>query len=201
MAIKAAFLDKDGTLLENVPYNVRPEQMRLAPRAGAGLRRLHALGYALIVVSNQPGIALGYFGADALRRVQQQLQALFEANGVPLEGFYYCPHHPDGRIARYATVCRCRKPAPGLLLAAATIHGVDLTCSWMIGDILDDVEAGNRAGCRSVMLDVGNETKWYHNPYRHAAGMATDLRAAADVIALADMSHSPPRALHRGMEL
>src|SRR5690606_38344052 len=98
VAVKAVFLDRDGTLLENVPYNVDPERMRLVPGAGAALRRLYALGYALIVVSNQPGVALGYFDVQALRRVERRLRELLAAEQVPLAGFYFCPHHPAGRV-------------------------------------------------------------------------------------------------------
>ncbi|HEX7045167.1 MAG TPA: HAD family hydrolase [Burkholderiales bacterium] len=179
MAVKAVFLDKDGTLLENVPYNVDPERMRLVPGAGAALRRLYALGYALIVVSNQPGVALGYFDTHALRRVERRLRALFAAEQVPLAGFYFCPHHPAGRVARYAVVCRCRKPAPGLLLSAAAIHEVDTFRSWMIGDILDDIEAGVRARCRTVLVDNGGETEWRSGPQRQPGAIVPDLPAAA----------------------
>lgn len=186
---RAIFLDKDGTLLHNVPYNVRPDRMHLAPGAGIALRRFYTLGYALIVVSNQPGVAHGYFDPDALRGVERELRLLFAACGVPLAGFYYCPHHPHGRIARYAIACRCRKPVPGLLLAAATIHDIDLDRSWMIGDILDDVEAGKRAGCRGVLLDVGNETEWRRGPYRHPDFVAASLVSAASKIADPDGTH------------
>lgn len=186
MAVKAVFLDKDGTLIENVPYNVRPERMRLARGAGAALRRLHALGYSLIVVSNQPGMALGLFGLPALRGVERRLRALLAAESVPLAGFYFCPHHPEGRVRRYAGDCRCRKPAPGLLRSAAAIHEVSLRRSWMIGDILDDVEAGARAGCRTILLDVGNETEWRRGPHRRPGAVVSDLRAAAEHITRAE---------------
>lgn len=179
---RAIFLDKDGTLLENVPYNVQPEQMRFTSGASIALRRLYALGYSLIVVSNQPGVALGYFDIMSLRGVERRLRLMFATAGVPLSGFYYCPHHPQGRMERYAITCRCRKPTPGLLLAAATIHDIDLSQSWMIGDILDDVEAGMRAGCRTILLDVGNETEWRDGAYRHPDFVAASLLEAADQI-------------------
>ncbi|BAU48283.1 HAD family hydrolase [Sulfurifustis variabilis] len=183
MTVKAIFLDKDGTLIENVPYNTDPSRVRLTPGAGPALVRLHTLGYALIVVSNQPGIAHGFFAPRALDAVYERLRILLAPYHVPLAGFYYCPHHPAGRVPRYATACGCRKPAPGLLLAAATIHGVHLERSWMIGDILDDVEAGQRAGCRTVLVDNGNETEWRQGPFRAPDATATDLRGAAERIA------------------
>lgn len=182
MAVKAVFLDKDGTLIENVAYNAKPERMRLVPGAGRALRRLHALGYALIVVSNQPGVALGRFDLAAVRRMERRLRALLAAEGAPLAGFYFCPHHPQGRVARYAGTCRCRKPAPGLLQSAAAVQEIALRRSWMIGDILDDVEAGARAGCRTILLDAGNETEWRQGPQRRPAAIVPDLPAAADYI-------------------
>lgn len=189
MAVKAVFLDKDGTLLENVPYNIDPERMHLVRGAGPALRRLHALGYTLIVVSNQPGVALGRFDIRALRGVERRLRELLAAEEVPLAGFYYCPHHPDGRVHRYAVVCRCRKPAPGLLLSAATIHDIAPHRSWMIGDILDDVEAGARARCRTILVDVGNETEWRYGPYRRPNAVVSDLPAAVAYIASSERGH------------
>jgi D-glycero-D-manno-heptose 1,7-bisphosphate phosphatase len=198
VAVKAVFLDKDGTLIENVPYNVRPERIRLMSGASVALRRLANLGYLLIVVSNQPGVALGYFEATALRDVERRLRQLFATAGVPLAGFYYCPHHPKGSVARYAVRCTCRKPAPGLLLAAAAIHDIDLSDSWMIGDILDDVEAGARAGCRTVHVDVGNETEWRSGPFRQPHIVTSNLASAAQRIA----EQVRPRrfSFHRWME-
>lgn len=140
----AVFLDKDGTLIEDVPYNVDPNLIRLTDGALDGLRSLHDAGYLLIVVSNQSGIARGYFEEQALGAVEQRMRRLLDAARVPLAGFYYCPHHPDGGVDAYSVECACRKPAPGLLSRAARDHGVSLGRSWMIGDILHDVEAGRR---------------------------------------------------------
>lgn len=149
MAVRAVFFDKDGTLVENVPYNADPERISLAEGAADAVRRLAGEGYRIFVVSNQPGVALGHFAEGDLRAVERRLRELLPH----LDGFYYCPHAPEA-------ACRCRKPACGLLLRAAREHAVDLGKSWMVGDILDDVEAGRRAGCRTVLLDIGNETEW-----------------------------------------
>lgn len=175
----AIFLDKDGTLLRDVPYNVDPARMRWAPGARRGLRALAALGAPLVVVSNQPGVALGRFAAQALRGVARALCAMFAQEGAALAGFYYCPHHPQGRVAGYGGICACRKPAPGLLLRAAEDLHLDLDASWMIGDILDDVQAGHQAGCRSVLLDVGNETEWRLRAERVPDLWVDDLAQAA----------------------
>jgi len=165
------FIDKDGTLVENVPYNVDPQRVVLAPRAAPALARLARAGYRLIVVSNQPGVAYGYFTAAELGEAERRLRAL-----VPqLRGFYYCPHAPEQG-------CGCRKPAPGLLERAALEHGVDLAFSWMVGDILDDVEAGRRAGCRTVLIDNGNETEWALTPERSPDHVEPDLEKAVETI-------------------
>jgi len=101
---------------------------------------------------------------------------------VPPAGFYYCPHHPDGAVADLRTTCACRKPAPGLLWQAARAEGIDLARSWFIGDILNDVEAGNRAGCRTILLNNGHETEWVASPLRVPWAVAPDLDAAARII-------------------
>ena len=168
---KAVFLDKDGTLVENVPYNVDPSRVVPAPHAAPALAALAGAGYRLIVVSNQPGVARGVFAEDRLRVLHAHLRSLLPELGE----FYYCPHSPDEE-------CACRKPACGLLLRAAYRHGIDLARSWMVGDILDDVEAGRRAGCRTVLVDNGNETEWQRGPLRKPHVVARDLGEAARAI-------------------
>jgi D-glycero-D-manno-heptose 1,7-bisphosphate phosphatase len=183
MAMKpAVFLDKDGTLVENVPYNVDPLQIRLTSGAQEALAALHAASYLIVVVSNQSGIARGFFGEDALAAVEQRLRHLLAEIEVPLTGFYCCPHHPDGRVLTYAVACACRKPEPGMILRAAADHKVDLTRSWFVGDILDDVEAGRRAGCRTILIDNHNETEWQLSDARTPDHVARDLSEAAGVI-------------------
>jgi histidinol-phosphate phosphatase family protein len=182
MSRPAVFLDKDGTLVPNVPYNVDVGRMALLPGAAEGLRALHAAGFELVVVSNQTGVALGHFQETRLQDVGQRLAELFAGAGARLGGFWYCPHHPTGRVRAYARVCSCRKPRPGLLLSAARARGLDPAQSWMVGDILDDVEAGARAGCRTVLIDNGHETCWQPGPFRFPQHTAADLREAAQVI-------------------
>ncbi|OWW19782.1 D-glycero-alpha-D-manno-heptose-1,7-bisphosphate 7-phosphatase [Noviherbaspirillum denitrificans] len=189
--MRAIFLDKDGTLVENVPYNVNPALIELTWQAGQGLQLLKQLGYALIVVTNQPGVARGLFTEGALGPVEHRIAERLAQYGVTLDGFYYCPHSPDGVVGRYAIRCTCRKPMPGMLLRAAREHGIELAQSWMIGDILHDVEAGRRAGCRTVLIDNGNETEWKLSSLRAPHFTAPDLHAAASLIAEADaVQHS-----------
>lgn len=171
----AVFIDKDGTLVEDVPYNVDPARICLRAEAGPALRRLQRAGFELVLVSNQAGIALGRFEEHALEGVWSCLRARLAAHGVALSAIYYCPHHPQGG-------CECRKPRAGLLRRAARERDIDLARSWMLGDILDDVEAGRRAGCRAVLLDVGSETEWRAAPLRTPEFTARDLDAASHYI-------------------
>jgi histidinol-phosphate phosphatase family protein len=189
---RAVFLDKDGTLIENVPYNVDRKRIRLRPGAVDALLLLVGHGYEPIVVSNQPGVAMGLFPYGALAAVEEHLNDLFLTHGFRLTDCYWCPHHPEGSVADYAVSCACRKPMPGLLHAAAAEHGIDLAQSWLIGDILDDVEAGKRAGCRTVLLDVGAETEWdMSTQFRKPDVVAKDLLQAADAIMHAAPVSSP----------
>jgi D,D-heptose 1,7-bisphosphate phosphatase len=183
---KAIFIDKDGTLIRNVPYNVDPDKITLEYGAIEGLQLLQRKGYSLIVISNQSGIAHGYFKEEDMQPVIATVRDLLAAADIRLDGFYYCPHHPDGKVAGYASACLCRKPAPGMILRAARESGISLGESWMIGDILHDVEAGNRAGCKSVLINNGNETVWEMNQHSRPEYFAKDLLEAAKLIA----SHS-----------
>lgn len=183
---QAIFLDKDGTLIQDVPYNVNPEWIRFTPKAIEGLRLLHQAGYPLIVITNQSGVARGYFPETALVAVEQCLQELFAAIDVPLAGFYYCPHDPEGIVSPYAIKCDCRKPQPGLLKQAANIQQVSLPRSWFIGDILHDVEAGRAAGCRTILIDNGNETEWQLSPRRLPHHIVSNLWEAARLIIALD---------------
>jgi len=182
MQDKAIFLDKDGTLVRDVPYNVDPGLIQLYPATGKALQRLSRAGYRLLVISNQSGVAKGYFEEAALTAVEVRLQVLLRPYGVSLDGFYYCPHHPTGNVPGYAITCACRKPEPGMLVRAAHDHDLDLGACWMIGDILNDVEAGNRAGCRTILLDHGNETEWVPGPLRIPTYRAKSLDEATNFI-------------------
>ncbi len=180
---KAIFLDKDGTVVKDVPYNVDPEQITLLPGTSEGLRLLQSAGYLLIMVTNQAGVARGYFTEAELPAVKNRLQELLEPSNIQLDGFYYCPNHPEGTVAPYNISCNKRKPMPGMLLQAALENQIDLSASWMIGDILHDVEAGNRAGCRAILINNGGETEWLKdNQYRDPEYICSDLLEAAQYI-------------------
>ena len=162
-------------------YNIDPERIQLTPGAVEGLQLLYAAGYRLIVITNQSGVARGYFPESALVAVKKRVRQLL-AFGIPIAGFYYCPHHPDGVVPGFAKDCSCRKPQPGLLLSAAEHHSIDLAQSWFVGDILNDVEAGRRAGCKTVLIDNGNETEWQLSPQRSPHHIVANLAEATKII-------------------
>jgi histidinol-phosphate phosphatase family protein len=141
----AAFLDRDGTLIEDRGYAHRISDYAPLPGAYAAVRLLRAAGFAVIVVSNQSGVGRGYFSQSDLERFEAHLLADFAANAAPLDALYSCPHAPDAG-------CRCRKPATGLLERACADHDLDLRTSWVIGDKPSDVELARRAGCRAARI-------------------------------------------------
>jgi len=179
---KAIFLDKDGTLIENIPYNIDPEKIRLYEGVPEALQQLKNAGFQLIIVTNQPGVAYGYFEEQKLNHLWRAFGKIFAKEDVVIDGFYYCPHHGQGSVKEYSIECTCRKPLPGMICQAARDHDIDLSRSWMIGDILHDVEAGNRAGCKTILINNGNETEWEYNKLRTPTYMVWNIREAAQKI-------------------
>lgn len=186
--MKTVFLDKDGTLIQDVPYNVDPDKIILCEGAVEGVQNLAAAGYQLFIITNQSGVARGYFPETALVTVEKHLRQLLAAIGVSIAGFYYCPHHPQGIVKEFAIDCDCRKPRTGLLKKAAKENQIDLFQSWLVGDILNDVEAGNLAGCRTILINNGNETEWQLSQQRLPNHIVRNLAQAARVIKSIDQS-------------
>jgi len=179
---KAVFLDKDGTLIPDVPYNVNPDLISLQDGVIEGLQLLQKAGYIFVVISNQAGVARGYFQINELEKVKQKIDLLLNKEGIEIERYYFCPHHPQGKIPEYTMACNCRKPQPGMILQALKDLDIVAESSWMIGDILNDVEAGNRAGCRSIIIENGNETEWVEGSFRTPAYAAANFLSAANFI-------------------
>ena len=188
----AIFLDRDGTVVEPRHYPSRPEDLVVYPGIGPRLRQLSEAGFLLVIVTNQSGLARGYFSIEDLDWMHDYLRLELARDGVVIDAIQYCPHHPDGEVPDLACSCDCRKPQPGMLLEAAERLGIDCSKSWMIGDILDDVEAGHRAGCRSLLVDIGTESpppSGIRTPY---AVLATITDALDLIAADAGLVPGPP---------
>lgn len=149
---KAVFLDRDGTIVAHEPYLSSPDQLKLLPNAVQGIRLFREYGYLIIIVTNQSGVARGFFDEERLMLIHKRLMDMLEEEGVVIDGIYYCPHHTEGIIEQYKINCDCRKPSPGMLLDAARKYHIDLTQSLMIGDSEADMLAGRNAGCKCVLI-------------------------------------------------
>lgn len=149
---KAIFLDRDGTINVNTHYLIRFEDFELIPGVEQALRIFQDLGYHLFVVSNQSGVARGYFTQGAVEELHRKIGSHLAGMGIAIDGFAFCPHHPEGTVPEYTRSCDCRKPAPGMLLTLAGRHGVDLSRSYMVGDHDWDAQAGLNAGSHGIWL-------------------------------------------------
>lgn len=149
---KAVFLDRDGTIVVHEPYLSSPDQLKLLPNAVEGIRLFKEYSYLVIVITNQSGIARGFFDEERLALIHKKLTIMLEAEGAMIDDLYYCPHYAEGIVDHYKVDCDCRKPKPGMLLEAARKHHIDLTQSVMIGDSEADMLAGKNAGCRCVLI-------------------------------------------------
>jgi D-glycero-D-manno-heptose 1,7-bisphosphate phosphatase len=195
---RALFLDRDGTLVAPRHYPSRPSDLILQPGIGPRLRMFQDAGWELIVVTNQSGLARGYFTEEALECMHDHLRQMLSVWGVTLSAIQACPHHVDGIIPHLAISCDCRKPRPGMLLKAAHERKIELSRSWMVGDILDDIEAGNRAGCQSVLVDLGTE-RLPDTRERWPRFVARSTAEALDYIAFAEdlRPHRSPPSRYR----
>ena len=154
MANKAIFLDRDHTLIEDPGYLSDPEAVKLLPGVELAMKSLAQAGYKLVVVTNQSAIARGLLTEESLGKVHARMRKLLSDHGAHLDAIYYCPYHPEGTVEEYAVESDLRKPKPGMLLEAAKELDIDLSQSWMVGDSGRDIEAGQRAGCRTVRIRV-----------------------------------------------
>lgn len=186
---KAVLFDKDALLNMNHPCRLSEGRCEWEPGTLEGLRLLYLAGYALIVVTHEDETAPGRFTKETIFDEEFTFRINLATVGVPLINFYHCPHHPQGRMAACAQECRCRKPNPGLLIQAADEFNIDLQQSWMIDDILDGMEAGQLAGCRTILLTNGQETDWNMTERRWPNLIATDMLEAASLVLLTDMNH------------
>lgn len=152
---RAVFLDRDGTVTEEVGYLTSLDMLKLIRGAGAAIKRLNEAGYKVVLVTNQSGVARGYFPESLVDDAHGLLRRMLMEHGALLDGIYYCPHHPTAGKTAYTVVCDCRKPETGLLDRAARDLAIDLKQSFMVGDKWIDVELGHRAGMRSILVRTG----------------------------------------------
>jgi D,D-heptose 1,7-bisphosphate phosphatase len=153
---RVVFLDRDGTICEEVGYLSSVEQMKLIPRSGEAVRLLNQKGYKVVVITNQAGVARGFFPEAALEGLHAEMIRQLREEGAHLDAIYYCPHHPLDGLPPYRQECNCRKPATGLLERAAADLNLDLPSGYMIGDHLSDVECGQRIGAETILLLTGH---------------------------------------------
>jgi len=172
-------MDRDGTVCEEVGYVNHPERLRLLPRSAEAIRRANEASFQTVVVTNQAGVARGYFAESLVEETHDRLREMLAAEGARLDGIYYCPHHPEVGAPAYRKVCECRKPRPGMLLRAQAEMGIDLAASYMVGDSVRDVEAGRRAGATTVLVLTGygkGELEYQSHGWSHAPDhVASDL--------------------------
>jgi D,D-heptose 1,7-bisphosphate phosphatase len=192
MSNKAIFLDRDDTLIEDPGYINNPDQVKLFEGVGEALVELRTMGYRLVVASNQSAVARGIVSEKMLGEIHNRLRELLAQKGAYLDRIYYCPYHPEGVVPRYRKESDRRKPAPGMLLAAAKEMDIDLAESWLIGNSDSDIEAGRRAGCKTLLID-------HPALYRkHASGKvppdykAVNIKEAVNIIKQYHRSPRPP---------
>ena len=158
---KAIFIDRDGTLIQEVGYLKMLEDLRFTPRAINALEIFHQHGFMNIVITNQSAIARGILSPKELNKIHQKMKLLAKEEGAIIDDIFYCPHLPEGRVAPFNVECECRKPKPGMILEAAQKHHLDLQECIVVGDKLSDLQLAEQAGVRGVLVltGYGNETR------------------------------------------
>jgi histidinol-phosphate phosphatase family protein len=150
MGNRAVFLDRDGTIARDVHYCRRPEDFEILPTVPDAIKVLNKSGFNVVVITNQSGIARGYFTEQMLARIHQKMENELARDGARVDAIYYCPHHPDDG-------CDCRKPKTALFRRAAQEMGIDFNLSYVVGDLSMDIEAGKALGCRTILVTTGPE--------------------------------------------
>jgi D,D-heptose 1,7-bisphosphate phosphatase len=184
MSNKAIFLDRDGTLIEDPGYLNHPEQVQLLEGVAEALIELRNMGYMLIVTTNQSAVARGIVSEKVLGEIHNRLRQLLTERGAYLDQIYYCPYHPDGVIPKYRKESEWRKPNPGMLLAASEDMDIDLSQSWKIGDSSRDIEAGLRAGCKTILVNRLSRYKTTYGQPNEAKPdyMSVNMKEAVNII-------------------
>ncbi len=151
----AVFLDRDGTISREVDFLGHPDDLELIPRSAEAIRLLNEMGFRVVVVTNQSGVARGYFSEEMVRKIHDRLEEILEMKGAKVDAVYYCPHHPEAGRPPYRVECECRKPGTGMVDSAVRDLGVDPERSYMVGDKLSDIELARRFGGRGILVRTG----------------------------------------------
>jgi len=151
----AVFIDRDGTISEEIGYVNHPERFKLLPRSGEAIKKINEMGLKAVVVTNQAGVARGYFPEWMIQKVHDRMEDLLAKEGAKLDAIYYCPHHPRAGEPPYRADCECRKPRTGMIDSAAVDLHIDVKRSYMIGDKITDVEFAHRVGAKGIFVKTG----------------------------------------------
>lgn len=190
MAEKAIFLDRDGTIVDDPGYLADPAKLKLLGGVDLAIKSLRQAGYRIVVVTNQSGVARGMLTEATLKAIHDKMADLLAGKGAPIDAIYHCPYHPEGSVEPFAKDSDLRKPAPGMLTRAAEKLDLDLQRSWMVGDAARDVQAGVNAGCRTVLIDGGDDK---HEPDAPCDHRARNLVEAARIILRAGEPQQTPQ--------
>ena len=182
MANKAVFFDRDDTLIEDPGYINSPDQVKLLENVPETLIALKNMGYKIVVVSNQSGVARGIFTEETLGKINKRLEQLLTEKGASLDRIYYCPYHPEGVVPKYRRESDMRKPSPGMLIAAGKDLDINLMESWMVGNSVRDIEAGARAGCKTILLDSPGHSQKIQPGQRMPDYRAVNLKEVMNII-------------------
>jgi len=151
----AVFVDRDGTINEQMGYVNHISRFVLLPGASEAIKLLNDNGYLVIVVTNQSGVARGYFPIELVYNIHRHMGDLLKKNGARVDGIFFCPHYPSGKVKEYAKICNCRKPNTGLIEMARDRFSIDMKNSWVVGDTISDIEMGKRAELKSILVETG----------------------------------------------
>ena len=180
---RAVFLDRDGVITQEPPHYAHElSQLKLIPKSADAIRLLNENGFVVIVASNQAGIAHGYYREEDAILFHQAMKENLAKEGAYIDAIYYCPHHPEAKIERYRVDCNCRKPKPGMLTRAESELNIDLKQSFIVGDKLSDIEAGKRAGCKTIMVRTGQGVEELKSNEIDCDYVANDLHDAVQHI-------------------
>ena len=169
----AVFLDRDGTINEEVGYLDSIDKLKLFANTAEAIKMINESGMKAVVITNQSGIARGYFSEEFVKKVHKRIQKILKAKGAFIDAFYYCPHHPEG-VGTYQQSCACRKPEAGLLIAAARDMDIDLTRSYVVGDMVKDIQVASKVGAKGLLVKTGYGENTIRKDF--AAGSAETCR-------------------------